>query len=347
MRERSRSPSVDHRSRWHRRTRLRGNVAPDSNTRCRRPENQNGPVQVEALAVPVRRCRVCVDRDAGGGEVPICRCMRLARPVRGRWCVGKRSAIWPEEAGVNVIPQLDGESLLVNGPAVTSTEQQEVVESRRTAGGPVAHVVRIAMAGIAAGEPAPAVPSRQRAPDGGRDGAGLAPDVEHGAVRAVAHDDSGSIARDAARRLRGNVDAVFVFQCGLSLPAVIPQDTLIDVDDDLIAITSSSAVEIGSQGALGEQAKRVGAPLAGRGACRAVLFPSGVRGVGRVRRVAVQPVFLKRKETEESHEGDFFVRRGPGTVKLTPESARDFIRTRFAPVVPKQSQEAPSFNEGG
>ena len=60
-----------------------------------------------------------------------------------------------------------------------------------------------------------------------------------------------------------------------------------------------------------------------------------------------EPVFLKWKEAEESDDGDFFVRSGPGTVKLTPESARDFIRTRFAPVVPEQSQEARSFDEGG
>ena len=59
------------------------------------------------------------------------------------------------------------------------------------------------------------------------------------------------------------------------------------------------------------------------------------------------PVFLKWKETEESDEGDFFVRSGPGTVKLTPESAQEFIRTRFAPIVPEQSGSVRSFDEGG
>lgn len=34
-----------------------------------------------------------------------------------------------------------------------------------------------------------------------------------------------------------------------------------------------------------------------------------------------EPVFLK---------GDFFVRSGPGTVKLPPQSAREYIRTRFS-----------------
>jgi len=43
-----------------------------------------------------------------------------------------------------------------------------------------------------------------------------------------------------------------------------------------------------------------------------------------------EPVFLKWKIMETSPEGDFFVRSGPGTVKLDPESAKEYIRTRFA-----------------
>jgi predicted HTH transcriptional regulator len=43
-----------------------------------------------------------------------------------------------------------------------------------------------------------------------------------------------------------------------------------------------------------------------------------------------EPVFLKWKGMEATTEGDFFVRSGPGTVKLPPESAKEFVRTRFA-----------------
>jgi hypothetical protein len=39
--------------------------------------------------------------------------------------------------------------------------------------------------------------------------------------------------------------------------------------------------------------------------------------------------FLKWKGLEGSPDGDFFVRSGPGTVKLPPESASEYIRTRF------------------
>jgi len=42
-----------------------------------------------------------------------------------------------------------------------------------------------------------------------------------------------------------------------------------------------------------------------------------------------EPVFLKWKGVEATPEGDFFVRSGPGTVRLSPESAKEYIRTRF------------------
>jgi type I restriction enzyme R subunit len=43
-----------------------------------------------------------------------------------------------------------------------------------------------------------------------------------------------------------------------------------------------------------------------------------------------EPVFLKWKGMEAAADGDFFVRSGPGTVKLNPESTKEYIRTRFA-----------------
>ena len=42
-----------------------------------------------------------------------------------------------------------------------------------------------------------------------------------------------------------------------------------------------------------------------------------------------EPVFLKWKGLETAPEGDLFVRSGPGTIRLPPESAREYIRTRF------------------
>jgi predicted HTH transcriptional regulator len=42
-----------------------------------------------------------------------------------------------------------------------------------------------------------------------------------------------------------------------------------------------------------------------------------------------EPVYLKWKGMEAASEGDIFVRSGPGTVKLSPASAREYFRTRF------------------
>jgi type I restriction enzyme, R subunit len=42
-----------------------------------------------------------------------------------------------------------------------------------------------------------------------------------------------------------------------------------------------------------------------------------------------EPVFLKWKGLEATPEGDFYVRSGPGSVRLPLESAQEYIRTRF------------------
>ena len=48
-----------------------------------------------------------------------------------------------------------------------------------------------------------------------------------------------------------------------------------------------------------------------------------------------EPVFLKWKGVDEHLDGDFYVRSGPGTVKLSPDSAQEYIRTRF-PLAPRK-----------
>jgi hypothetical protein len=42
-----------------------------------------------------------------------------------------------------------------------------------------------------------------------------------------------------------------------------------------------------------------------------------------------EPVFLRWRGMEASPDGDFYVRSGPGSVRLAPESANEYIRTRF------------------
>jgi type I restriction enzyme R subunit len=53
-----------------------------------------------------------------------------------------------------------------------------------------------------------------------------------------------------------------------------------------------------------------------------------------------EPVFLRWKGMEKTAEGDFYVRSGPGSVVLPPDSAREYIRTRFSSGAP--SRVAPT-----
>ncbi len=52
-----------------------------------------------------------------------------------------------------------------------------------------------------------------------------------------------------------------------------------------------------------------------------------------------EPVFLMWKGLETFPDGDFYVRSGPGTVKLGPKDVREYVRTRF-PQASRGSEEA-------
>jgi hypothetical protein len=47
-----------------------------------------------------------------------------------------------------------------------------------------------------------------------------------------------------------------------------------------------------------------------------------------------EPVLLRWKGTEASPEGDLYVRSGPGSVRLSADSAKEYIRTRFGVTSP-------------
>ena len=55
-----------------------------------------------------------------------------------------------------------------------------------------------------------------------------------------------------------------------------------------------------------------------------------------------EPVFLKWKGAEADPEGDFYVRSGPGTARLDPNSTKEYIRTRF----PMASNPSDTAGEG-
>ena len=55
-----------------------------------------------------------------------------------------------------------------------------------------------------------------------------------------------------------------------------------------------------------------------------------------------EPVFLRWKALEASPDGDFFVRSGPGTVRLSAEDTRAYIHTRFPGSAPAAAGAAES-----
>lgn len=54
-----------------------------------------------------------------------------------------------------------------------------------------------------------------------------------------------------------------------------------------------------------------------------------------------EPVFLRWKGLEAIPAGDFFVRSGSGAVKLSPNCAQEYIRTRFRGFAPERPSAGP------
>ncbi|GIU94528.1 MAG: hypothetical protein KatS3mg012_0985 [Gaiellaceae bacterium] len=99
---------------------------------------------------------------------------------------------------------LERVAALVHEPVVVEAEQDEVVEARLAATGPVNAVVGLQVpAALAAGEPAGAVVAGlERAAQGGRDAVASAPDAERDAGALDARQGL-RVAAEPARRLRG------------------------------------------------------------------------------------------------------------------------------------------------
>lgn len=144
-----------------------------------------------------------------------------------------------------------------------ATKQNQVVEPRGAANGPVAHVVSIAMASGAAWKSTPRVSCRERAADRWRDGPGLPADVQHRAVGSVLHHDEGGVAGQPLRRFAGNVRPVI--ERGLACrSAGIDyglQGFRFNMQHDLVPITCRPAIQIRRQCALGHQPQRISAAL--------------------------------------------------------------------------------------
>ena len=91
----------------------------------------------------------------------------------------------------------------MDGAVMAATEQDEVRERGGAALSPVADVVSLAKAAVAAREAAAAVSMKQRPPQRRRDRARLGADVEDTPLGIVLHHDATRVAAEALGRFRG------------------------------------------------------------------------------------------------------------------------------------------------
>jgi hypothetical protein len=139
---------------------------------------------------------------------------------------------------------------------MAAAEQGEVGECGGAAVGPVADMVALAEAHVAAREAAAAVAMVERSAERWWNGAGAGADFHDAALGIVAHDDPARIARQPLRRSSWNARALL--KDGLAGLLGVGQDLGIDVDDDLIALARSTGVEFVVQGGLGDERKGIG-----------------------------------------------------------------------------------------
>ena len=137
----------------------------------------------------------------------------------------------PERA---VVEALHVEPALVHQPVVGRAEQDEVVERRLPALGPVLDVMAVQpVSGGAAGEAASAVAARERAAHRGRNAAGASSYAQRLAIRTVHHGDDSGIAAQPPGGLRRDGGAVLDFTAPR---ASIREDFGSDIDDDFVAV---------------------------------------------------------------------------------------------------------------
>jgi hypothetical protein len=179
---------------------------------------------------------------AGTGKTPGRQPFRVTKAGSWRRWLHSDTVRSPERQRSVVVPG-DMESFLMYRTMVSTAQENEVVERRRAAGGPVHDVMTVTPARRAARELAPRVAGRERPADRGGDRTGLAADIEHRAVRPVAHHDHECVARQPLRRFGGNVDrGVVQFHHRMAgMRRRFDERLSLDMDDDLIPVAGCSA----------------------------------------------------------------------------------------------------------
>jgi hypothetical protein len=205
-------------------------------------QDVDGPPHIQALPEPARARRPSIETKA-------LRFMSYPESLDGLfWHCGRRRhlrqrpAIRPPEPQHPVRPTRDLVALLVHGPVMPSAEQREIRERCRPAVRPVAEMMPLPKADAAAGEAATPVPMVERPSQGGGNRPCPGPDLQQTPVVIVAHHHPARVARQALGRFRGNARAAI--EHGLARLIRIGQHLGLDVDDDLIALTRGTGIEV-------------------------------------------------------------------------------------------------------
>src|SRR4029077_10683630 len=133
-----------------------------------RAHQADPPADVQPLPEPAGARRARVETQALRGVV--CSERRDGIVERGdrRRDLYERAAVGPPELERPLGPARDGVALLVDGAMMPATEHHQVPERGRAALGPVAHVLSLPDAPVAAREAAAPVAMVQGAPERGR-----------------------------------------------------------------------------------------------------------------------------------------------------------------------------------
>ena len=157
------------------------------------------------------------DRDPRRRQPRVHRRQRRPRPARRLRNLRQRPAVGPREADRARVVKLHLQAAFVHRPVMPPAKLHQVVEPGRAAVRPVPDVVRIAPPGRAAREAATPIPRRERTAQRRRDRARLPADAEHLSGGAVGHDDPSGVARQPARRFRGDAQPAGVLQHRLTV----------------------------------------------------------------------------------------------------------------------------------
>ena len=199
------------------------------------------PHDVQALTEPARACRPRVETEPLRGVPCPERFQGIGGNRWGQWDLRYDPPVRSPEPERSVRLSIEVVAVFMDCAMVPATEQGQVRERRWTSVRPVANVMPLADTHSAPREAAAAVAMVQRSPHRRGNRARPRPNVHHPALLVMLHHHAARVARQAARRFRGNVRPIL--EDGLAGLIRIGQGLRVDVNDHLVALARRAGIE--------------------------------------------------------------------------------------------------------